>query len=86
MDKEKLDIDKNFHFFFQIQIFTCPYLSNTRVRQNLTQIHFRLGLGAESITNVLTLCRVTHITALPTTSHYVPVVELSQIDPFFMAL
>ena len=72
--------------FFQIQIFTCPYLSNTRVRQNLTQIHFRLGLGAESITNVRTLCRVTHITALPKTSHYVPVVELSQIDPFFMAL
>ena len=41
---------------------------------------------AESIRNVNTLCRVTHITALPKTSHYVPVVELSQIDPFFMAL
>ena len=81
--KAKLDIDENLQKILSDFNF---HLSNIRVRQNLTQIHFRLGLVSESIINLRTLCRVTHITALPKTSHHVPVVELSQIDPFFMAL
>ena len=59
MDEGKLDIDENLQNFLSDFNF---HLSNIRVRQNLTQIHFRLGVVAESIINVRTLCRVTHIT------------------------